>query len=83
MAKVKFILDPIGNTLNIWWGDATNQDYAEESDTSNDVIIYGKNGRSKGVEIIGIFPNELNISKQLDSKRVEHLLQDPKGILIS
>ena len=83
MAKVKFILDPIGNTLNIWWGTPTNKDYADESDTSNDVIIYGKDGKSKGVEIIGIFPNELNISKQLGSKRVENLLQDPKGILIS
>jgi len=83
MAEVKFSLDPIGNTLNIWWGTPTSNDYVEESDTSNDVVVYDKDGKSKGIEIIGIFPNELNIAKQLGSKRIEHLLQDPKGLLVS
>ena len=29
MAKIKFILDPFANTLNIWWGTPKKDDYSE------------------------------------------------------
>ena len=65
MAKVKIYLDPIGNTLNIWWGspkDATSSEEVDEH-TRNDVIIKDKNDLPIGVEIIGLLPKDLNISE--------------------
>ncbi|MBI4130034.1 hypothetical protein HY468_01820 [Candidatus Roizmanbacteria bacterium] len=81
MAKVKLMLDPIGNTLNIWWRKPSKDDYAEESNSSNDVIIYGKDGKPKGVEIIGLLPNELNVSSYLGKAKLTKYLQAPKEFI--
>lgn len=64
MAKMKILLDPIGNTMNIWWGDSKDAFVSEEVDdpTRNDVIVKDKTGKPLSLEIIGIFPKELNIS---------------------
>ena len=71
MAKIKLLLDPIGNTLNVWWGKTSKTDYCEESRTTDDVIIYNKDGRPIGVEIIGLFPSELNMTNLLGNKKIE------------
>lgn len=65
MAKVNIYLDPIGNTMNIWWGDPKNAYISEEVDdpTSNDVIVKDKQGKPISLELIGVFPKELNISE--------------------
>lgn len=65
MAQAKIFLDPIGNTMNIWWGDPKNAHISEEVDdpTSNDVIVKDKQGKPISLEIIGVFPKELNISE--------------------
>ena len=42
---MKIYLDPIGNTMNIWWDDPKNAYISEEVDDplSNDVIVKDKN----------------------------------------
>lgn len=67
MAKVKVLLDPIGNTMNIWWSSPVRAFASEEvtSPYSNDVIIKDKRGTPIGLEIIGVFPEELNIISKL------------------
>lgn len=76
MAKVKILLDPIGNTMNIWWGEKKDAYESEEVDDNkrNDVIIKDQKGRPISLEIIGVFPNELNISelvKKLTGKAIK------------
>ena len=63
MAKIKVLLDPVGNTMNIWWGSPARAFASEEvnSPYSNDVIVKDKQGVPIGLEIIGVFPEELNI----------------------
>ncbi len=65
MAKVKIYIDPIGNTLNMWWGNPQDASTSDEVDeiTRNDVLIKDKNGTPIGVEIIGLLPKDLNISE--------------------
>ena len=65
MAKVKVYIDPIGNTMNIWWGNPKDAFTSEEVDdpTRNDVIIKDKQGKPISLEVIGLFPKELNISE--------------------
>lgn len=65
MAKVKIYLDPIGNTMNIWWNDPKQAVVSEEvkSPYSNDVIVKDKHNVPIGLEIIGVFPEELNVAK--------------------
>lgn len=67
MAKVKIFLDPIGNTLNMWWDDPKTAYESEEAELSNDVIIKNKKGQPIGLEIIGFFPKELDPLKFLKS----------------
>lgn len=64
MAKVKVLLDPIGNTMNIWWGDPKDAHESVEVDDPhrNDVIIKDRSGKPISIEIVGIFPSELNVS---------------------
>lgn len=60
---VKLYLDPIANTLNIWWDDPKKAYSSEEvaSPNRNDVIVKDRQGRPISLETIGVFPNELNI----------------------
>lgn len=66
MAKVKIYFDPIGNVMNIWWGNKKDAYVSEEVESSkrNDVIIKDKRGVPISIEIIGILHNELNISEK-------------------
>ncbi len=67
MAKVKIYFDPVGNTMNIWWGNPKDAYSSEEVDSldRNDVIIKDKQGRPISIEIIGILPKELNVSERM------------------
>ena len=76
MAKVKILMDPIGNTMNIWWGSPKDAYKSEEVDDPmrNDVIIKNRNGLPISLELIGVFPDELNISelvKKLTGKSIK------------
>ncbi|MDA1317469.1 MAG: hypothetical protein O3B87_05660 [bacterium] len=79
--KVKIYFDPIGNTMNIWWGDPADAYVAEEVDSMdrNDVIIKDKKGNPISIEMIGILPQELNISDQMaqfgEDPNTPHILQ--------
>ena len=74
MAKTKRILkmylDPIANTFNIWWDDPKKAYSSEEVESPyrNDVIVKDKQGKPISLEIIGLFPKELNIADHLKIK---------------
>ena len=61
---VKILLDPVGNTMNIWWGKQADAARSVEVDDPqrNDVIVLDKTGKPISIEIIGVFPKELNLS---------------------
>lgn len=65
--KVEIYLDPVANTLNIWWDDPKKAYSSEEveSPNRNDVIVKDKSGNPISLETIGVFPKELNIVEQL------------------
>ncbi len=83
MAKtnLKIYLDPIGNTMNIWWGNPQDAASSEEVDdpNRNDVIVKDKQGKPISLEIIGVFPKELNISHLL--KQLPKSTQDQPYLL--
>lgn len=66
-SEVKIYIDPIANTFNIWWDDPKKAYSSEEVDSPyrNDVIIKDKQGRPISLEVIGIFPSELNVAEKL------------------
>ena len=65
--EIKVYLDPVANTFNIWWDDPKKAYSSEEVDSPirNDVIVKDKEGRPISLEVIGIFPSELNIAERL------------------
>lgn len=65
MKKIEILIDPIGNTMNLWWEKTSKTDFVVQSKNTDDVIYYNKSGLPIGVEIIGLFPPEVNISKVL------------------
>lgn len=77
--EVKIYIDPIANTFNIWWDDPKKAYSSEEVDSPyrNDVIVKDKQGRPISLEVIGIFPSELNVARKLNKtlgQRKEPLL---------
>lgn len=66
---VRVYLDPVANTFNIWWDDPKKAFSSEEVDSPyrNDIIIKDRAGRPISLEVIGIFPSELNIAGRLKS----------------
>lgn len=44
---------------------------------SNDVIIYSRDGFPKGVEIIGLFPQELSITKRIGKNKIQEYINLP------
>lgn len=82
---VKIYLDPIANTLNIWWDDPKKAYSSEEVESpySNDVIIKDRQGKPISLETIGIFPKELNIIeyfKNIIPKKKEPFLLEAKPL---
>ena len=65
MANVKILFDPVANTMNIWWGSPSMAHKSIEVDDPhrNDVIVMDQNQKPISIEIIGVFPKELNISE--------------------
>ncbi len=78
--EVKIYLDPVANTFQIFWDDPKKASLSEEvnSPYRNDVIVKDKQGKPISLEVIGIFPSELNIaalSKTLAKRKEPLLLQ--------
>lgn len=65
--EVKIYIDPIANTFNIWWDDPKKAYSSEEVDSPyrNDVIVKDRQGRPISLEVLGIFPSELNVAEKL------------------
>lgn len=68
--EVKVFLDPIANTFQIFWDDPKKAYSAEEVDSPyrNDIIVKDRQGRPISLEVIGIFPKELNVVENLAGK---------------
>ena len=59
--QIKIFLDPIGDTINIWWDYPAKAYISEESDSEDlDVLVKDKEGRIIGFEKIGFFPVEID-----------------------
>ena len=68
-SKVKIFLDPIGDTINIWWDDPKKAYISEESDSPDlDVLVKDKEGKIIGFEKIGFFPIEVDPIKYFARK---------------
>lgn len=65
MAQIKVFIDPVANTMNLWWDNPQRAFSSEETDDPdrNDVVVKNKQGKPIGVEIIGLFPSELNMAR--------------------
>ena len=80
--KIKIYIDPVANSFNIWWDDPKLAYSSEEVDSPNrnDVIIKDKHGRPISLEVIGIFPSELNVAEKINkvfgSRKEPYLLQN-------
>lgn len=77
MARITSYFDPIGNTLNIWWGrkkDA-HEAYNVKNPNRDDVIIVDKKGRPVSLEIISLFPEELEPIEFLSKKQRKTFLE--------
>jgi hypothetical protein len=71
--SIKVYIDPLGNTLNIWWDDPSKSVISEEAEKSWDVICLDKQGRAIGFEKIGLFPHELDPTKYLQEAAGDQL----------
>lgn len=59
--RIKIFLDPIGDTINVWWDNPKRAHISEESDSrSLDVLVRDKQGKIIGFEKIGFFPTEVD-----------------------
>ena len=67
--RVKVYIDPVANTFNIWWDDPKKAYSSEEVDSlyRNDVIVKDRKGRPISLEVIGIFPKELNVIDRISN----------------
>lgn len=79
--KIRIYIDPVANSFNIWWDNPKLAYSSEEVDSPNrnDVIVKDKHGRPISLEVIGLFPSELNIAGKINkifgSHKEPYLLQ--------
>ena len=57
MAKIKFFVDPIGNTFSMWYTDPTEEVICEQNDLG-DILSLNKKGTVIGFEKINFLPQE-------------------------
>lgn len=57
MAKVRFFIDPIGNTFSLWLKDPREEDSCEISRTG-DILSLDKKGQIFGFEKLNFLPEE-------------------------
>ena len=75
--KIKVFIDPIGNTLNMWWGNPKDSRSAIEAEKSWDVIALDKEKQAIGLEKLNFFPKEiepLNYIKDIQKILIENKL---------
>lgn len=57
MVKIRFYIDPIGNTFSMWYRDPKEEDVCEQSDLG-DILSLDKKGQVIGFEKINFLPQE-------------------------
>ena len=71
MAKIKFFIDPIGNTFSLWYKDPKEEDVCEQSELG-DILSLDKKGNIIGFEKINFFPQEfIDVFNKLPRKDYE------------
>lgn len=65
---IKIYIDPIGNTINFWWGDPGDSAYSKEAEHSWDLIVMNKEHTPIGFEKIGFFPKEIEPIQYIKSQ---------------
>ena len=71
MDKIKFFIDPIGNTFSLWYKDPKEEDVCEQSE-SGDILSLDKKGNIIGFEKINFFPQEfIDVFNKLPRKDYE------------
>lgn len=57
MVKIRFLVDPIGNTFSMWYQDPKKEDACEQNEIG-DILSLDKNGVVIGFEKINFLPPE-------------------------
>lgn len=57
MVKIKFFIDPIGNTFSMWYRDPKEEDVCEQNEFG-DILSLDKTGKVMGFEKINFLPQE-------------------------
>ena len=63
--KLQIFIDPIGNTMHLWWGDRSRAHHSEEAAEGFDVIVFDHKNVPIGFEKLGVFPKEVDPIKRL------------------
>lgn len=63
--KIQLFIDPIGNTMHIWWDDPKRAHHAEEAAEGFDVILFDRGNHPIGFEKLGVFPREVDPIKRI------------------
>lgn len=63
--KVQIFIDPIGNSMNIWWDNPERAHHSEEAAKSFDVIVFDEHNQPIGFEKLGVFPQEIDPVRRL------------------
>lgn len=79
MAKIIVSYDQEGNSLDVWWGDPTKEEFSHEVEEESGLMLKkDKAGQTIGIEILNCLPEEVLEKGQ----PVEMELADEKGTLI-
>jgi len=57
MEKIRFYIDPVGNTFSMWHKDPKEEDSCEQSE-AGDILSLDKKGQVIGFEKINFLPQE-------------------------
>ena len=74
MAQIRLLIDPIANSLVVWWGDKNKSDHAIEAEHSWDIIMVDTDENPLGMEKLNFLPKELEPAKYLP-KAAKYLME--------
>lgn len=63
--KLQIFIDPIGNTMHLWWDDRSRAHHSEEAAEGFDVIVFDRKNHPIGFEKLGVFPREVDPIKRI------------------
>ncbi len=71
MSKIRFFIDPIGNTFSLWYKDPKEEKVCEQNELG-DILSLDKKGNIIGFEKINFFPQEfIDVFNKLPKKEYD------------